>query len=259
MRNKLVLLAVLALLTISTVVFALPSGPTGPIVPIKSERWPTWSGQVVDAIAGNVTEFNTNTSTITRTWQGYFGNITGTITLGDASNKTLYDWSQSSPQGQIYAVRNAATPTWSSVVCASQAQLQAEDVALGVNESHNEVDAVNVTFVVGGAPDQIARFGSSQLTYPAFWVGSTQINANACPVAVMYNSTHQPSPYFKEVMLSDGSANLIYTGIIAHTLNPYAESDGFDARTHDFEMIVGENGHGTDTAVSQYYFYLELQ
>jgi hypothetical protein len=61
-------------------------------------------------------------------------------------------------------------------------------------------------------------------------------------------------------LLSDQNlVPIIYTGIIAHTLNPTTESDGFDQRTHDFEMIVGENGHGVDSDPTLYYFYLELE
>jgi hypothetical protein len=168
-----------------------------------------------------------------------------------------------SPQGEIYATRNSTMPAWGNVRCASQDELQAEDLALGVNESIDE-DAVNLTFVVGGAPDQISKFGTSELTHPMFYVSNQSIVANSCPVAVMYNSSSMPSPYFKEVLLSDGGdVPIIYTALIAHTLNPFAESDGFDQRTHDFEMIVGENGHGVQdgaTATSTtYWFYLELE
>jgi hypothetical protein len=34
---------------------------------------------------------------------------------------------------------------------------------------------------------------------------------------------------------------------------------GFDAASHDFEMLVLEDGHGTDTLTTSYYFYVELQ
>ncbi len=257
MNQKLVLYTLLALLTIS-MVSAIPTGPQS-MTEIASSRWPEAAYLATNnsAIAGNVTELTLNGSTVTRTWQGYFGNITGMVVLGDSANNTLYDWSVASPHGQVYALKSSGIPAWSSIRCANQTELQAEDTLLGVNSSV-DVDAVNRTFVVGGAPDQITRFGATQLTHPLFYVGNVSIVNNTCPVAVMYNSTTQPSPYFKEVLLSDGTADLIYTGIIAHTLNPFAESDGFDDRTHDFEMIVGENGHGTDVAVTTYWFYLEL-
>lgn len=242
----------------ATFVSALPSGPTEPITPISNERWPEWGPQTLVALAGNVTQFDTNSSTITQTWQGYFGNITGMITLGDASNNTLYDWSLANPQGEIYAVRSATVPNWTVIHCANETDIATEDTALGVTVAEDE-DSVNATFVIGGAPDQIARFGAAELTHPLFYVGPVTVTANSCPVAVLYNSSGMPSPYFKEVLLSDNTTNLIYTGIIAHTLNPFAESDGFDDRTHDFQMIVGEDGHGTDVATSTYYFYLELE
>lgn len=267
MNQKILLSFLIALFAVSAFVSALPTGPKT-LDRVSESRWPTWGSLNTTAIAGNVTEMNFNSSSITRTYQGYFGNITGMIVLGDAQNNSLYDWTIASPQGEIYAVRSVTVPTWGSVTCAAQWELQAEDSALGVNETIDE-DSINRTFVKGGAPDQAARFGSSELVHPQFWVANQSIAENDCPVAVMYNSSSQPSPYFKEVLLSDNDninatdgGFVIYTAIIAHTLNPFAESDGFDQRTHDFEMIVGENGHGTQdgatATTSTYWFYLEL-
>jgi hypothetical protein len=68
----------------------------------------------------------------------------------------------------------------------------------------------------------------------------------------LYNGTGASSSSFQEVVLSDGS-NLVYTSLLANDAN------GFDNKTHDFEMIVGENGHLGDTTSTPYYFYLELQ
>jgi hypothetical protein len=255
MRKVLLTLA-LAILAISFA-YALPSGPTGPIVPINSERLPTWAPQVIDAVAGNITEFNTDTSSITRTWQGYFGNVTGTIVLGDANNNTLYDWSVSNPQGEIFAVRSATVPSWSATRCANQAELQQEDLDLNVNTTIDE-DAVNRTFVVLGSAEAQFNFGSA-LGHPTFWVADSQINTNTCAVTYLYNAGI-PDANFREVILSDnGAVPIIYTAFLAHTFNPSAESTGFDGLTHDFQMIVGEDGHGTDIAATPYYFYLELE
>lgn len=258
-----IVLALIAALLTTFIVNALPSGPEGPIAPLSSQRWDTWGPKSTFAEAGNVTEFNTNGTSITRTWQGYFGNITGKIVLGDANNNTFYDWTLYSPQGEIYATRNDTVPNWGNVHCTTPAEIAAEDLFLNASNSLDE-DSVNNTFVALGSPDQNNRFGPAELYHPTFYVANQTIAASTCPLAVMYNSTAQPSPYFKEVLLSDGAGSpVIYTGIIAHTLNPFAESDGFDKRTHDFEMIVGENGHGNDaggsTILTTYWFYLELE
>jgi hypothetical protein len=259
MNHRLLLYTMLAVLTI-TLVSAVPSGPTTDIVTIQSERWTTWPPKTLPAIAGNVTEFNTNGTTITRAWQGYYGNITGTITLGDSNNNTLYDWSLANPQGEIYAVRSVTTPDWYNVRCSDDTEIRAEDLALNIDNLRDE-DSVNNTFVINGTPDQLARFpGSPHFTHPRFYVANVTIENNSCPLAVMYNSSYMPSPYFKEVLLSDqGAVPIIYTALIAHTLNPSAESDGFNQRPHDFEMIVGEDGHFNDLNPVTYWFYLELE
>ena len=66
----------------------------------------------LSAVAGNVTQLTVAGTTVTQTWQGYYGNVTGTITLDDASNNTMYDWALASPEGEIYA--SQATVTWTS-------------------------------------------------------------------------------------------------------------------------------------------------
>ena len=72
----------------------------------RTERAPNDTAQDDEALAGNVTEITITGFTITQTWQGYFGNITGSITLDDGSGNTLYDWAADasfSPIGEIYA------------------------------------------------------------------------------------------------------------------------------------------------------------
>ena len=251
-------LFMVALLALVTFVEAIPTGPTTDITITKSERLDTWGSKTTLAEAGNVSEFDTDSSSITRTWQGYFGNISGMIVLGDALNNTLYDWSLASPQGEIYAVSHVDSPDWYNVRCSSTAELEAEDIRINANQSVDE-DTVNGTFVIGGSAEAQANYGGP-ITHPTFYVANVTISNDTCPVAAMYNSSRLPSDNFKEVLLSDqATVPIIYTGIIAHTVNPYAESDGFDGRTHDFEMIVGEDGHFNDLAPQTYWFYLELE
>ena len=76
----------------------------------------------------------------------------------------------------------------------------------------------------------------------------------------MYNESGLPSDNFREVLLHDNvNSAIIYTAFISHVFQPTSDSNGFDGVVHDFEMVVGEDGHGTDTASSTYYFYLELE
>lgn len=256
--NKFVLLGVMVALISVCYVSALPTGPTNAITPTDTERLDAWSAKTVVAQAGNVTEFDTDSSSITRTWQGYFGNITGTIVLGDANNNTFYDWNLANPQGEIYAIRSSSVPAWTNTRCATQAELIAEDTALGVDSPVDE-DAVNRTFVVTGSAEAQTSYGGA-MGHPTFYVADSEILADQCAVAYMYNTTGSPSDSFREVVLSDNAAvPIIYTALLAHNFNPTTDTAGFDGSNHDFQMIVGEDGHGTDVGPSTYYFYLELE
>jgi hypothetical protein len=269
MNQKIMLGLIIALLGLS-MISHVSAEPTGPATASETDemRWATYGSWNTTAIAGNVTEVIFTGSSVTRTYQGYVGNITGEIVLGDSNNNTLYDWTLANPQGEIYAVRSSTVPTWSSVRCANQTEIQAEDTRLNVNLTNDE-DAVNRTFVVGGAPDQISRFGSTELYHPSFYTANQSIANSSCAVAVMYNSSAMPSPYFKNVLLSDTvnvnpvTGFVIYTGIISHSISLGTDADGFNGRTYDFEMIVGEDGHGAQdgptATTSTYWFYLELE
>ena len=217
---------------------ATPTGPSN-INSLGSSRFPVTSASNLSAIAGNVTEVNFISNTVTQTWQGYFGNITGTVILGNADNQSLYNWNLASPSGEIYATRSLTTPTWSSIRCANFTEADSEDTALGVDAAVDQ-DALNRTFL-------------NTTSFNVFYVGSTIINTSQnCRAVNLFNGTGASSSSFQEILLSDGSA-LVYTSLLANDAN------GFDNRTHDFEMIVGENGHSGDTTTTPYYFYLELQ
>lgn len=228
----------LGILTAWTVV-AVPTGPSI-IDPISSDRYSLNAASNTSAIAGNVTELNFESNSITNTWQGYFGNITGSILLGDSNNKTLYDWTSASPNGEIYATRSASLPDWGTIQCANEAQIIQEDTDLQVNLSVDQ-DAVNRTFL-------------NATSFNTFYVGSVNINSTQnCYAVNLHNSTGAPSSDFQEVLLHDGGSAPIYTALIKQ------DADGFDGRTHDFEMLVGENGHNGDTNPTPYYFYVELE
>ena len=236
---KLFLFLMTGLLVIA-VVSAAPSGPTT-VSTLGSSRYSTAAAGNVSAIAGNVTEINFAANSITQTWQGYFGNITGTIVLGNSNNQSLYNWNLASPSGEIYATRSSTTPTWTNIRCANLTETNAEDTTLGVNQTADQ-DSVNRTFL-------------NTTSFNVFYVGSTIINTSQnCRAVNLFNGTGASSSSFQEVLLSDASGStLVYTSLLANDAN------GFDNRTHDFEMIVGENGHSGDTTATPYYFYLELQ
>lgn len=225
--------AVLALVS----VVALPTGP-GNVSEGPSSRYGVSGARNLSAIAGNVTEVSFDATAVTQNWQGYFGNITGTIVLGNSNNQSLYNWNLANPQGEIYATRYSGTPVWASVGCANSTHIDDEDTALNANQTR-DADSVNNTF--------------STKDHVAFLVGSVPIAVDNCSSIYLNNNTGAQTTYFSEVLLSDGTNPIIYTALIEDSII------GFDGLAHDFQMIVGEDGHLGDNDATPYYFYLEIE
>ncbi|MBR9690613.1 hypothetical protein GOV08_02920 [Candidatus Woesearchaeota archaeon] len=246
-------------------VLADPAGPAS-LVNGTPETLPVRPALSAIAYAGNITEINLTAWTVTRTWQGYYGQVSGTIILADANNYTMYDWRNTNPDGRVYAAR-VNNVDWSTIACAAQSELDTDEAQFtGTNDTNRDgeypLDRPNATFVsfdlTGGA--STARSAN----YSTFWIGSVQIDNNSCLSTSMHNSTatsmtdqnvgNDPDR-FRELILADGSG----TGDIVYTAILEDDYTGFDGVAHDFQMIVGEDGHGTNTATSTYYFYVELE
>jgi hypothetical protein len=234
-------LLVFAIMLAPIMVLAQPEGATSTVV--SSERKSSTSATTIDAIAGNVTELDIVSVAITQTWSGFFGNVSGTITLDDANNFTFYDWQTASPQGEIFAVNE--TITWTNISCfnytatGGSGELNLSEYETFLSLASTAVDGVDETF-------QAAN-------HPQFFVGAVTIPTNTCNTTHTYVNDTAQSTFFKEVLLYDPDKNVVvFTSLI--------EKDvfGFDNRTHDFQMLVAEDAHNADTQTTPYYFYVEL-
>ena len=240
--------AVVALALFSVVVFAAPQGPAT----IKSgadERRgvaDTTGGVAEQAQAGNMTSLKINSTKITTRWQGYYGNITGTITLDDAANNTMYSWVIASPQGEVYAVNHSTTPTWANVKCLNFSAGAEQNISLanlnsGIGITDNaDRESFNRTF---------------NLTYQGgFSVGSNPAitTTDGCSLVSLYVNDNYDQADFNVTLLHQNQSKdmTIYAAILEQ------QATGFSGATLDFQMIVGENGD--ITGATDYYFYVEL-
>ncbi len=239
--ERLTLMSLLLMVVMTTSVLAVqPFGAN--YTQVKTERAPMDPAASHEAIAGNVTELTVSGFSPTQTWQGYFGNVSGTIQLADASDNVMYNWSLASPEGEIYATTDASV-AWANIACFD---LATNHVALeaAFNVATDDVDGVNETF-------------SDLGTHDMFYTNNVQFTAGQCASTSIYDSTGASvDNNFEEVLLTDQSAatQVIFTSILDQE-----DVSGFDNAYHDFEMLVLENGHGTDTATTTYYFYVELE
>ena len=238
-----VLLSLLVFALMVKVVVAVPGGPNS-ITVEKSEagNLSNVAAKQVNAEAGNVTQLTINASTLTTSWQGYYGNITGVITLIDGSGHTMYDWSGGtdfSPVGEIYA-GNSSVTSWSDVVCvnlngngiAGQDGVNATVLEDYYGMSSTDTDGISETFQ-----------GTNDIT-----IGTTTLSS--CPATNTYVSDAAQNTKFNETLLTENS-----TGVVIFATQVESDETGYDGSPWDFQMIVGENGAAGTTP---YYFYVEL-
>jgi ribosomal protein L21E len=239
---------VVVLALFSVVVFAVPEGPESIERGTSERRTTASSGSLQEAEAGNMTALTINNSAITTRWQGYYGNITGTITLDDAVNNTLYSWAIANPQGEVYAVNDSKTVQWTQLICLNMSDpntanvnvtLSALENSLGITNA-NDKEGVNETF--------------NHTFTGSFQVGSsvTIDSTSGCRAVSLNVNNVYDALNFNETILTDNTSNhnVIYTAILEQ------QQAGFSNANLDFQMIVGEDG---DTAgATNYYFYIEL-
>jgi hypothetical protein len=243
---------------ISLVIAVEPFGAT--VNPLTSESASEDSPQGVDAVAGNVTQLDIFGFTVTQSWQGYFGNVTGVLTLEDGSGNVMYNWSETSPEGEIYASTNNSI-NWNYIQCfnftadgdygddtsnagnTSQSGTNLTILENMFNIKFDDVDGVNETFDLFGTGHN--RFYTSNLEFTEGECRNTRIfSAGGGEI----------DNQFEEVLLYEPTTrSVVFAGLLNEDIQ------GFDSNPHDFEMLVLEDGHGTDTQTDTYYFWVELE
>jgi hypothetical protein len=250
---------VLSIAILLPITQAAPGGAS--ITPLLNETAPVDSAGEHSSIAGNVTELTITGFSTTQSWQGYFGNVTGVIQLADSSDAVLYNWSLATPEGEVYASRNSSI-TWTNIQCfnfTAKGNYTAEPGGGGTtslygtnttglenefNIASDDVDGVNETFTLSGGG-----------THDAFFTASQSFSEGECQSTRVFGDTGAGvNDEFEEVLLYEPtSRSVVFASILDDNLG------GFDNNLYDFEMLVLEDGHGTDTAVTTAYFFVELE
>ncbi|MEA2036795.1 MAG: hypothetical protein U9O94_04765 [Nanoarchaeota archaeon] len=226
-----------------------PYGPTSVDEESSTRRTTFGSGsQTVNAQAGNITQLTITSASVTRRWQGYYGNITGSITLDDANNWTMFSWAGiANPKGEVYAA-NETVNNWGVVKCINLTSGNLGHNCTGQNESCLNITEIEESYGMGST-DSDGVNETFNSTMSSITVGTVELYD--CPMANLYtNGTYQLNPTWNETMLTiNNTDTIIYTSIV----NP---GWGFNNVTTHFQMIVGENGD--ITAPTTYKFYIEL-
>jgi hypothetical protein len=243
------------LITIASIVYSAPIGPTVTYISNSTRTTPGNATRNESTGGGYIYTINLDGIEQNGRWKAYIGNVTGSLTLDDASSNTIYNWNLGTVTGEVYATRNVSLPTWTQVNCtwagtgngtfANSSNRTIEDrenTAL----QHTRLDNITATF--------------SQRNHSSFDVGTRTITANSCYSIFPWvnDSSQSTTTFFPEVLLYDGtnltdySAGLIYAAIIENDI------PGFDNATYDFQMLVPEVGSDSWSSSTAYYFYVEL-
>ena len=202
------------------------------------------AGNTNDAQGGYITEINLNLTASTMKWQGYYGNATGAIKLGDSHENCMFEWTwDSSAGGLVFAVARTTLPNF-QVVATENITAGEADTALTTDGTWHIAGSDSVTVTFGGGADNTE-----------FRVSGKTIEANSRNAMHTLNGSQLPST-FEEVLLTDQSiidnkSDMIWTCLIDGNSENYADG------TSDYQMIVPTDDSANEAIT--YYFYIEMQ
>ncbi|MBN2457626.1 DUF1080 domain-containing protein [Candidatus Woesearchaeota archaeon] len=187
-----------------------------------------WVDNSAKAQGGNVSMISLYANASTATWQGYFGNISRALTLGNSGVFYIFP---STGETKVFMSRTPSVD-FSCIECSTAPDIAAEDSYLG--KAAGDVDSAANVF--------------SGSTHPAFYVSDVFIEADTCSATNLYvNGLPQASSFF-EIIMNDAQGNTIYTGLTN------TSTTGFDGGTYDYQMMVGVP-YGEKAT---YYFFIEI-
>ncbi|MBI2133953.1 hypothetical protein HYU11_04695 [Candidatus Woesearchaeota archaeon] len=219
---------------------ALAMEPTGPVITqVRNETAIQPGSTILNTTGGSISTIDINGTQQNLRWKGYVGNVSGKLTLDDANNNTIFDWSIGAASGEVFATRNPGSVNWSGINCSNSTHLSTEDI----NMNHtNPSDNITRTF--------------SQTSHSEMYVSTNLIRQNSCYSLKTYVNDAPQSSVFEEIVLYDGT-NLT-NGNTVYATKLEQDSAGFDGRTYDFQMIVPEIGAPSWRSSTAYYFYVEI-
>ncbi len=209
--------------------FALAAPQAGQSTIGATGQYSAPAANSVTAGGGNVTEVNVSSNQGTQKWQGFYGNVSGSLKLGDGSS-TFYDWTGVTFQG-VFASPDSNV-NWgngiTAVTSASTPNLATLDTDYGFTSS--DADSINNTFS-GTACNAGTAIASAAGVTP-------------------FNSTGTAGQW--TTCIGEDSTGGV-TGAVFGTDVISAGADTYNGNTAQFQLMVPVNA-----TTQSYYFYLEI-
>ena len=239
MRTIGIAVIVVALVAAFTgIVSAVPDGATADINVSKSTMTTAATG--TDAAEGGyITGINLTSEQSTAKWQGYFGNITGSIVLADGNGVKMYDWGEvGTVSGEVFATTSGSAPAWASANSVTIAER--DNATTGINFLWGWTDT---------ADDADATFNTTGSVTVA---GLAEISGTVATTtgAILPAASNWQTLVITDVTTIATKDDYIFVGPINDT------TTGYRGSPVDYQIIVPEDIE-TDSQ-NTYYFYVEI-
>ena len=223
-KNAIGILAILGMFVLSASAVAANIEPGGATVTdvVNYSQFPPPSADDITVEAGLVYSAVLESTVSTFRWAGLFGNVSGTIVLGDADQNRLFDWTGG---GNLVFASEAATPDWSELANATIAQVTGE-----------------YPHLAGDAADNYTNTFSGNEN-----IGSNIFNLES-DFALSYDQSEDP--FWKTYSLWDGT-DVVFAGRV-DTGQSYRDVPS------DFQMLLPQDGSATGEASTEYNLWVEL-
>jgi hypothetical protein len=215
---------------------AIPDGATVSVGKPQTKNATT--AQSVTAAGGNITEVNITADSQTQVWQGFWGQVNGSIVLQDAAAATFYRWNVFNVSGEVYASRSSSV-NFANIAPDNNCSNDNPLTGAGFSDSANNTYSNNTN-----------RF---------IQVGVVAINAStACAVYTFVNSTAQTS-FFQDILLTDTANNQTNFSIGGNS-TVYATPiegniAGYNSVLNKYQLLVPVN---RTAGFNTYFFYAEI-
>ena len=192
-----------------------------------------------NAQGGYITGLNATVEQSTAKWQGYCGNVTGSIVLEDSSGNEMFNWGWTAAKGGEVFATTASSITWATLYAVDTAER--DHATGGINAlwgwQTDQTDDADATF----------NNAAGSVT-----VASTDISSTVATTADAILPTGQG---WQTLVIADDDAvtardDYIFVGLICN------DKTGVFGSTADYQLIVPV----TDTpgTTVPYYFYVEM-
>ena len=194
------------------------------------------------------------------------GNVTGTLTLDDAYDNTIFQWSLTSVTGEVYATRASGNINWTGINCTWIADGRDNKTTDMVNRSlSNRTPEYNENvFLSHTSKNDNITATFDKRNHSSITVGSVIIGKDECFSLQTWQRDRQQvfddsnNANFTQIILYDGAYNRSDGNVVYATPIESDKTSYDSAETYDFQMIVPEVGSVGFSSSTAYYFYVEL-